>query len=240
MLRNYETVHAMERLPRRSFEKGAVIRQPDDLSETVLLIESGRAQCFYMTPQGSDAVLGELGAGDFIGDLQALDGGIPDACYEALERTSAILFRRDEFLERLRLSAPFAEAYTRRLCTRVRLLNQLYVESRVLPMRERLFAELIRLSLRTETGRIVIAPAPTHAELARRIASQRETVTKQMSALARSGIISLEGQTIIIEKPGDLQAALRDHLGDMAACPPDSPAPERELRHRPRAAAMAR
>lgn len=107
-------------------------------------------------------------------------------------------------------------------------------------MRERLFAELIRLSLRTDTGRIVIAPAPTHAELARRIASQRETVTKQMSALARSGIISLEGQTIVVEKLGELQAVLRDHLGDMAASPSVAPAQGRELHHRPGIAAMAR
>ena len=47
------------------FDKGAVIKQPDDESDTVFLIESGRAQCFYMTPQGSDAVLGELAAGRF-------------------------------------------------------------------------------------------------------------------------------------------------------------------------------
>lgn len=229
-----------EHLPRRCFDKGAVIKQPDDVSETVFLIEGGRAQCFYMTPHGSDAVLCELGAGHFIGDLAALDGGVPGVCYEALERTTAILFRRDQFLEQLRLSPSFAEAYTRRLCTRVRLLNQLYVESRVLPMRERLFAELIRLSLRTDSGRIVIAPAPTHAELARRIASQRETVTKQMSALARSGIISLDGQTIVIEKLAELQAVLRDHLGDIAANPAAPPAALREVHHRPAGTAMAR
>ncbi len=229
-----------EHLPRRCFDKGAVIKQPDDESDTVYLIESGRAQCFYMTPHGSDAVMGEFGPGDFVGDLAALDGGVPGACYEALERTTAALFRRDQFLEQLRLSPPFAEAYTRRLCTRVRLLNQLYVESRVLPMRERLFAELIRLSLRTDSGRIVIAPAPTHAELARRIASQRETVTKQMSALARSGIISLDGQTIVIEKLAELQAVLRDHLGDIAANPAAPPAALREVHHRPAGAAVAR
>lgn len=104
MLNSSAVFSAMEGMPRRGFEKGAVIRQPDDASDTVFLIESGRAQCFYMTPQGSDAVLGELGAGDFIGDLAALDGGLPGACYEALECTIAILFRREQFLEQLRLS----------------------------------------------------------------------------------------------------------------------------------------
>lgn len=239
MLSSQAIRFAVGHLPRRSFEKAAVIKPPDDVSDSVFVIETGRAQCFYMTPQGSDAVFGELGPGELIGDLAAMDGGVPDACYEAIERTTVILFRRDQFLEQLRLSAPFAEAYARRLCTRVRRLNQLYVESRVLPMRERLFAELIRLSMRTDSGRTVIAPAPTHAELARRIASQRETVTKQMSALSRAGIVSLEGQMIVIEKLGELQAVLRDHLGDMAACPAGSPAPPRELDHRPGPAAMA-
>ncbi|MFN3672970.1 MAG: Crp/Fnr family transcriptional regulator [Bosea sp. (in: a-proteobacteria)] len=239
MLKIETTVPLLERLPRRVFDKGAFIKQPDDATETVFMIESGRVQCFYMTPQGSDAVFGEMAAGDFIGDLAALDGGVAGICYEAMERTTAVLFRRDQFLEQLRVSGPFAEAYARRLCSRVRLLNQLYVESRILPMRERLYSELIRLSRQTDAGRIIIAPAPTHAELARRIASQRETVTKQMSALAKAGIVRLDGQTIVIERFAELQAVLRDHLGDMASRPATPTPALRELDHRPPVAAMA-
>ena len=49
---------------------------------------------------------------------------------------------------------------------------------------------LLRLSRPTAEGRIVVSPPPTHAELAARISTHREAVTKILNALEREGAIA--------------------------------------------------
>lgn len=202
-------------LPRKVFHKGAIIKQPDDSSDSVYLIETGRVQTFYISPQGLDVVFSELNPGDFIGDLSAIDGDLPFAYFEAKEDTTTVVFRRSQFLGALRQSPQFAEVVAQTLCSRLRAINQLYLESRLLPMRTRLYTELIRLSSRDEAGALAISPAPTHSELARRIASQRETVTKQMSHLAKEGVIDGSRDRIRILNEGYFRTEITNILGTM-------------------------
>jgi CRP/FNR family cyclic AMP-dependent transcriptional regulator len=60
---------------------------------------------------------------------------------------------------------------------------------------------------------LCISPTPTHAELARRIASQRETVTKQMSQLARMGVIDSSDGLITIADEAYFRAEISNALG---------------------------
>jgi len=57
---------------------------------------------------------------------------------------------------------------------------------------------LLRLSRTTGDGRVVVSPPPTHAELAARISTHREAVTKILNALARDGLIGRSQGAIIL------------------------------------------
>lgn len=205
----------LDRLPRRSFAQGAILRRPDETPDTVYLIDTGTVRPFFTSPHGLDALFADLSSGDFVGDLTAIDGQSLDIYFEAITETTVFVLRRNQFLEILKNSPDFAWDVARRLCERLRTLNRLYIENRVLPMKARLYAELIRLSSSSDDGEISISPPPTHAELARRIASQRETVTKQISALAKDGILRQSGNKMIIERIDELRHRVSGFLGDL-------------------------
>jgi len=201
------------RFPRRHFAKGSFIRQPDDRTDQIYLIETGKVSAFFLGPQGHDVPLPELGAGDVVGDLPSMGGGEPATYFQAAEETVALVMSQGQFLETFRSQPDFAERVGRALYARLRALQRLYIEGRLLPMKTRLYAELIRCGVRDGHGRLCISPMPTHAELARRIASQRETVTKQMSQLAKLGVIEQCGNLTAITDEAYLRNEISKSLG---------------------------
>ncbi len=176
-------------LPKRKFVKGSLIKHPDDESDRIYLIEAGRVITFFLGPQGHDVPVLALGPGSFVGDLPVFGHDEPATYAQAAEDTSALVMNQSQFLDTFRTSPEFAEYVAKTLSLRLRHLRQLYIENRLLPMKTRLYAELLRHAVRDDQGRLCIAPPPTHAELANSIASQRETVTKQISQLVKAGVI---------------------------------------------------
>jgi CRP-like cAMP-binding protein len=84
----------------------------------------------------------------------------------------------------------------------IRTLNERVVEFSTLGVKDRIHAELLRLA---QAGRIVegsgrISPPPTHAEIAARISTHREAVTRELKKLEREGIIEkTKGSIVIID-----------------------------------------
>lgn len=84
------------------------------------------------------------------------------------------------------------------LVSDARRLNQRANEQANFDVRHRLCAELLRLSRTTGEGRVVVSPPPTHAELAARISTHREAVTKILNTLERTGLIARSATAVIV------------------------------------------
>ena len=84
-------------------------------------------------------------------------------------------------------------------------------EVSALAVRERVRRELLRLAADgTRTGRsVVISPAPTHYDLAARIGSHREAVTRELNRLAEEKVVEIGRREIRI-----VDLALLQHAED--------------------------
>lgn len=204
-----------DRFPKRQFPKGSFVKQPGNETESVYLIESGKVAAFFMGPQGQDVPFPELEVGDFVGDPFASASYEPASYFQAKEDTTVLVMSQGQLLETLRHSPGFAEFVTKAVMSSLRTTRRLYLENRLLPMRTRLYSELLRLGIRDGRGLLRISPMPTHAELARRIASQRETVTKQMSHLANLGAVDNTDGTVTIANEEYLRVEIRKFLGSI-------------------------
>jgi CRP/FNR family cyclic AMP-dependent transcriptional regulator len=47
-------------------------------------------------------------------------------------------------------------------------------------------------------NRARLAPAPTHAELASQISTNREQVTRELNALRRNGLLAKDGRALVL------------------------------------------
>ena len=101
--------------------------------------------------------------------------------------------------------------------SRIRLLTERVFELNALAVRSRLHCELLRLSLEAgvRDNRAVISPAPTHAELASRIGTHREAVTRELQYLKQEGVVEPKDKSLAIADIGKLTGIVRAASGDV-------------------------
>ena len=90
------------------------------------------------------------------------------------------------------------------------------VEFSTLTVQKRIEVELLRLARETAPGQksAVIFPAPTHAELASRVSTHREAVTRALGELARAGIVEKRCGTLVIGDVDALAALVDEGLSE--------------------------
>src|SRR3546814_339533 len=87
---------------------------------------------------------------------------------------------------------------------------------RSLAVKNRIHSELLRLAREGEhEGKSArISPAPTHADIASRISTHREAVTRELNDLTKSGLLTRDGRTLIISDVEELERLVHEVTGD--------------------------
>jgi CRP-like cAMP-binding protein len=117
----------------------------------------------------------------------------------AVARSRVASLPREE-ARTLMLSTPaIAERVTTRLAERLRTVSAQRTMLGVPNPAQRVCAQLIQLSVNVADGRMVIAHAPTHQEIAIMINTSRETVTRVFQVLQARGILRREGNQLRVE-----------------------------------------
>ena len=166
----------------------------------VYFIVEGTVRVTIYSFSGREVAFRDLPAGESFGEVAAVDGGPRSASVVALSDVLIARLAPAAFWELLRAHPCVAETTLKRLAGLVRRLSERVVEFSTLGVRNRIHAELLRLarSHRCEGGRATIAPAPTHAEIASRVSTHREAVSRELSELARAGLIERRDGRLLI------------------------------------------
>ena len=168
--------------------RGTDVVSPGDASSQVFLLLEGRLQVRLVTQDGNEAILRDLDPGEFFGELAAIDSGPRSAWVVALSDCVVARIRADTFSTAAIHIPAVAEWMHKRLIAQIRDLTHRWFELNALQVRSRLHCELARMC-GTADAPLVIDSAPTHAELAARIGTHREAVTREMGYLTRCGIL---------------------------------------------------
>jgi CRP-like cAMP-binding protein len=180
----------------------------DEISSDVFFLVAGEVRVLMRTRSGKEIIFGDLRAGQFFGELAALDGTPRSANVTALTRGEVCIMPSTVFRELVFGSQIVTDRIFRLLTGRVRELNGRLMEHVVLDLRHRLYAELLRLSIPRagHAGERVVTPPPFHHVLAARIGCRREQVTREFTTLDQEGLIERTRGALVLTKPEILQA----------------------------------
>jgi CRP-like cAMP-binding protein len=157
----------------------------------VYLVVSGRVRVTAFSAGGRQVTFRDIGAGDWFGDLAALDGLSRSADVDALEDTLLAAMRPETFRHLLHSHPAVCDRVLDRLARLVRDLTDRVFDFSTLGVQNRLHAELLRLAreagIRGNTARI--DPAPKHNDFASKISTYREQVTRELSAMVKQGLV---------------------------------------------------
>ncbi|MEI6161498.1 MAG: RsmE family RNA methyltransferase, partial [Roseococcus sp.] len=185
----------------RGFESGQTVLEAGDPARAVYFIAEGEVRIVARSSGGHEIILNELGPGDFFGEIAAIDGGTRSAGVLALTRARICVIAAAPFM-RFALSTPEASHHVMRLLAGlVREKDARLLELTVLPVRARLIALLLRMARPRDSGGLVVSPPRPHHELASRIGTRREVVSRILAAMAREGLTTPLRGGLTLPKP---------------------------------------
>lgn len=172
----------------------------------VFFVLNGHLRVF-VTLGGHETILRDIHEGDFFGEMAALDRRVRSAGIVAIADSTLASMPANDFRKAIHTHPEVCDQILAALIGQVRMLANRVNESNGLSTKQRLWAELLRLSFpsRTPPGLPVISPPPTHADLASRVGSQRETVTRELNTLERAGLIARRRGAIELRNPEQLR-----------------------------------
>ncbi|NKB36508.1 MAG: cyclic nucleotide-binding domain-containing protein [Gammaproteobacteria bacterium] len=195
-----------------SFQKGDIVLTHQDTSTDVFILVSGTVRITIYSNSGRQITFRDLSAGQVFGELSAIDNQPRSAHVVSLDSSVLTIVSASDFL-RILCEYPVVNKNTLKYLTGlIRSLSERIVEYSTLGVSKRIHAELLRLGRTCDANasRITISPAPTHAELAHRVSTNREAVTREMSSLVKHGVIRKEGKTLIIQNLDKLRKSAED------------------------------
>lgn len=110
-----------KRMIERDFPAGKSIVTQGQGGEGFFVVQSGKVDVIRERADGSKAVVNQLGAGDFLGELALLDNGIRTATAVTTEETKCLVLIRWDFISTLKEDPDMAVTILEELARRFRL-----------------------------------------------------------------------------------------------------------------------
>jgi CRP-like cAMP-binding protein len=196
----------------RNYAAGQPIISRAAADRDVHLIVSGRVRVTTYSAAGRQVTFRDIAAGELFGEVAAIDGMPRSADVVALESALTASLPAAAFRQLLREEPAVAERVLRRLAGVVRRMSERVIDLSTLGVHRRIHGELLRLAREAGVKHNLarIDPAPRHADLASQVSTYREEVTRELSALARAGIVRREGRALLIEDVRRLETLVEE------------------------------
>ncbi len=187
----------------RRFPRGSVILMQGDPGDALYVIARGQVKVVLVGEDGREVILSVLGVGSFFGEMALLDNDPRSAHVVAMEEATLLQLRREDFQSRLRSSPDVAIALLRELTHRLRRADDTIGSLALRDVNGRVAHLLLELAEEEGGGRIT--RRLTHATLAQMVGASRETVSRTLRALTKTGAVQVSRKEITILDPEMLQ-----------------------------------
>jgi CRP/FNR family cyclic AMP-dependent transcriptional regulator len=200
----------------RRYSPGESILHYLDESGDVFFVVAGRVRALNYSRSGRQVSYRDIDAGEMFGEFSAIDGEPRSSSVVAASSCVIASLSADRFWQLLREQPSVAAALLRHFTKLLRYYSERVKELATLPVRIRVQVELLRLGRRDgrDGDRLIIEHAPTHADLADRIGTNREAVTRALGELRRDGVLQSKRGTLIIAKASLLERAIAEAAGE--------------------------
>lgn len=174
------------------YNSGESLMIEDDESDDVFLVLSGSAVVEIVSAEGKQTIYRQIETGAVLGELSAIDGGTRSANVFCRSDMEAVRLSRARFKELVDTNSSFRWALLNYMAQQMRTMTGRIFEYSTMLVADRLIAELIRRGVANGelNGFAKIAPAPRHHDLAAHLSTHREAVSREMSRLAKLGLVT--------------------------------------------------
>ncbi len=179
-------------------KRGASIFSKGDPGNSLFAVVSGTVKISTSSPDGRNAILNLIGAGEIFGEIAILDGAPRTADATANTNCEILIIDRREFLPFVRSQPALSMKFIELLCARLRRTSGQVEQIILQNLPGRLASALIGLTearkLEPEGRTIAI----TQQEISEMVGMTRESINKQLRAWAARSWVRLEHGAIVV------------------------------------------
>lgn len=192
----------------RTFRAGEVVFREGDGGDTCYIVRSGLARAVRQHSDGRSITLSHFGAGDIFGELAMFDEEPRSATVDVIEDAEVVAIPGRDMQRLMReypeITVKLNAALAQRLrATNERLARQSFqtVQSRVAAV----LAQMVASARGVNEGESDVVITLTQADLAKLAGSSRESASRFLATLERSGVISQGRGRLTVHDPGALE-----------------------------------
>ena len=182
----------------RSYPKNTVVFQEGDTGDQLYVLLAGKLKVFLADDDGKEIVVDVLSPKQYFGEM-ALDGESRSASVMTVEPSKLSVIQREDLKRFLAANPDAAFALIVTLIRRARNLTRTIGNLALLDVYGRV-ARLLIDNASDESGKLIVTEKMSQQEIAQRIGSSREMVSRILSDLKEGGYVSIESGRMVIKQ----------------------------------------
>jgi CRP-like cAMP-binding protein len=192
----------------RRYEAGEVVFREGDGGDTCYIVRSGLARAVRQHSDGRSITLSHFAAGDIFGELAMFDEEPRSATVDVIEEVEVVAIPGRDMQRLMREHPEIAVKLIAALAQRLRATNERLARQSFQTVQSRVAAVLSQMvaAARADNaseGDVVVAL--TQADLAKLAGSSRESASRFLATLERSGVITQGRGRLTVHDPNALE-----------------------------------
>ena len=192
----------------RRFDTGEVVFREGDGGDTCYIVQSGLARAVRQHSDGRSITLAHFGAGDIFGELAMFDEEPRSATIDVIEEVEVVAIPGRDMQRLMREHPEIAVKLNTALAQRLRATNERLARQSFQTVQSRVAAVLAQMVGAARSGNdgdgdVVIAL--TQSDLAKLAGSSRESASRFLATLERSGVITQGRGRLTVHDPAALE-----------------------------------
>ena len=183
----------------QQYRKDVVMLQEGDHGDTLFIVLAGRVKVFATGVDDREIVFDIHGPGEYVGEM-ALDGGPRSASVMTLEPTTCSVVTRVTLKDHIAKHPEFAFELLAKVIRRARRATESARDLALLDVYGRVRRLFDSIAVERDGTRL-IPEKLTHQEIADRVGSSREMISRLLKDLSEGGYISVSEKLITLRKP---------------------------------------
>ncbi len=203
----------------RRYRAGERVFERGSQSSGVFFVIEGAVNVVSFSSTGREITFAEVGVGETVGELAAIDGQPRSASVVATEDSLLAIQPAESFIELLKRNGEIAFTLLQRMSDIVRKGTDQVIQVSSVAATNRVYSELLKRAEQDPTvpDLWVIKPLPPLRELASTAATTRELVANTLNQLYPSGLIRRKGNNLYVMD----RSALEDLITAGSQASPD-------------------
>jgi CRP/FNR family transcriptional regulator, cyclic AMP receptor protein len=192
----------------RRYQAGEVVFREGDGGDTCYIVRSGLARAVRQHSDGRSITLSHFGPGDIFGELAMFDEEPRSATVDVIDALEAVAIPGRDMQRLMREYPEIAVKLNTALAQRLRATNERLARQSFQTVQSRVAAVLAQMVATARSGNegesdVVIAL--TQADLAKLAGSSRESASRFLASLERSGVITQGRGRLTVHDPDALE-----------------------------------